>query len=209
MKAHVLVGLVWLSLAGSALGGGPTVVGTDPVPVPPAPAPAMHDWSGGYVGLSFGATSASVDFSSTGEFDFDDGTVLGLHGGYLFQRGSLVYGGELAYGAVGDTQVVGFVESNEIERILDLKARLGYATNRVLFYGVLGYSFANYVEPAGREFDVDGFAYGVGVDFAASDRLVFGLEYLSRDLSGSASDDSSVTGDFDLDTLSLRVGFSF
>jgi outer membrane immunogenic protein len=135
--------------------------------------------------------------------------VAGIYAGYLMQRGSFVYGGELSYGSVSDTFIPGFGGDDEIEHVLDLKARAGFAANKALFYGVLGYSMANYVEPPAREFDLDGFAYGVGAEIAVTPQLVVGLEYLSRDLSGAASDNATVTGDANVDTLSLRVGWSF
>jgi opacity protein-like surface antigen len=60
-----------------------------------------------------------------------------------------------------------------------------------------------------RELDMDGFAYGLGTEFAVTQRLTVGLEYMARDVSGNASDDATVTGDANLDTISLRVGLSF
>ena len=211
MKKLMLTAAAMTALAAPSLAGGPAIVEAEPMPVY-APAPvAMHDWSGAYVGLSYGKTSADIDFSTTGPFDFDDGKVAGIYGGYLVQNGSFVYGGELAYGKVSDTFIPGFSDDDEIEFVLDLKARAGFAANRVLFYGVLGYSKSNYVEPGvtPREFDLDGMAYGLGAELAVSQRFVVGLEYLTRDLSGTASDDPTVTGDVNLDTLSLRVGVSF
>jgi opacity protein-like surface antigen len=47
---------------------------------------------------------------------------------------------------------------------------------------------------------------GLGVDFAVSQRLTMGLEYLARDLS---ADNAGISLDSSLDTLSLRVGLSF
>ncbi|MFN3994618.1 MAG: outer membrane protein [Tabrizicola flagellatus] len=189
--------------------GGPTIVAADPMPAA-APAPAAtHDWSGPYAGLSYGRTSADITFNTSGFFDFENGNTAGIYGGYLFQRGSLVYGGELAYGKVSDTFVPGFGGDDEIDRALDLKARVGFAANRALFYGVLGYSQFQYVEPPTREFKLDGMAYGLGAELALGSRFVLGLEYLSRDGSGAANDDPTVTGDAKLNTLSLRVGLSF
>jgi outer membrane immunogenic protein len=193
----------------AALAGGPTVVPTDPEPEVSAPA-AAHDWSGPYIGLSYATTSADIGFNPGNDFDFENGHATALHAGYLFQRGSLVYGGELAYGRVGGTFIPGFGGDDEIDYVLDLKARAGVTTNRTLFYGVLGYSKSRYVEPPLFEFDLDGLAYGVGVEVAASDRLIVGLEYLKRDLSGDATSGIvTIDSDANLDTLGLRVGFSF
>lgn len=189
--------------------GGPTMVADDPMPAAaPAPAP-VHDWSGPYVGLSYGRTSADITFSTTGLFDFDNGTAAGIHAGYLWQRGSFVYGGELAYSGVSGTAVPGFGGDDEIEHVLDLKARAGFAVNRALLYGVLAYSQANYVEPPGEEFDLDGLGVGLGAELMVSSRFSIGLEYMTRDLSGNGTLVPTTSADANLDTLSLRVGFNF
>jgi opacity protein-like surface antigen len=202
---------VFLAATGTAQAGGPTIVAADPVPATAAPAP-LRDWSGPYVGLSYGKTSADITFNTGNNFDFEDGDIVGLHAGYLFQRGALVYGGEIAYGSLSDT-FIALPTCCEITHSLDLKGRVGYATNRVLFYGVLGYSMFEYVEYAGGietlDMDLDGFAYGLGAEYAVSDRLTLGLEYMARDGSGDAAEDASITADSSLDTISLRVGLSF
>ncbi len=209
MNKFIIASAAVVAMAAPSFAGGPTVIAADPVPAY-APTPvAAHDWSGAYVGLSYGKTSADIDFSSTGLFDFEDGRVAGIYGGYLVQRGSFVYGGELAYGKVSDSFIPGgFGDDDEIEFVLDLKARAGFAADRAMFYGVLGYSKSNYIEPGVTPFeiDLDGVAYGVGAEFAVSQRFVLGLEYLTRDLSGSSE---GTTGDTNLDTLSLRAGISF
>lgn len=209
MKPTIYSFLTLAVLATPSFAGGPTVIADDPVPAyAPTPA-AVHDWSGTYVGLSYGKTSADVDFSSTGAFDFENGKVAGIYGGYLMQRGSFVYGGELAYGKVSDSFIPGgFGDDDEIEFVLDLKARAGVAADRALFYGVLGYSQSNYIEPGtpDYEIDLDGVAYGIGAEYAFSDRFVLGLEYLTRDLSGSSE---GISADTNLDSVTLRAGISF
>lgn len=208
MKAFILAVAVG-TLATPARAGGPTVVDADPVPAA-APSLAAHDWSGIYLGLSYGKTSADVIFVPGVAYDFNDGNVAGLYAGYLFQHGRLVYGGELAYGKVSDTFIGGsFGDDDEIEFAVDLKGRLGYAVNRALVYGVLGYSKSNYVEPPGGDWDTGGVIYGLGAEFAASQRLTIGLEYLSRDVSGNNPAVATQEADINLDSLSLRVGLSF
>ncbi|MBL9053572.1 MAG: porin family protein [Tabrizicola sp.] len=202
MKLFACSGVALALSAGLAMADGPITAPSEPQPAAPAPV-AAYDWSGPYVGLSYGNTSADIVFSSGASYEFEDGTVAGVYAGYLVQRGAFVYGGELAYGSTSDT-IITIVD--EIERALDLKARLGYSANRALFYGVLGYSTARYSESAGIDLDLNGFSYGIGAEFAVSPRFTLGLEYLSRDLSGEIP---GLTADANLDTLSLRAGFSF
>ena len=207
MKTSIFaVSLLVLSLT-LAHAGGPVVVAASPVVMATAPV-ASYDWSGPYLGLGYGSTSADVNFSSTGPFDFDSGSVASIYAGYLFQRGSIVYGGELSYGAVSKTGIVGSLD-NEIDRVTDLKGRLGYAMDRFQVYGVVGYSMARYVEPGFSEFKVDGFAYGIGAEYAISTNASIGIDYLARNLSGDSSAVPGTTGDFDLNTVSLRPSFRF
>lgn len=191
-------------LAAPALAGGPVVLPDDPAPAAPAPV-AVHDWSGPYAGLSYGTTGGEIQFLP-GSFDeLSSGSIAGAHIGYLWQRGSFVYGGELAFGTVRDTN---FTVYEGIDRALDLKARLGFAADRVLFYGVLGYSRADlYVD--GGEWKMTGISYGIGAEYAVTDRISLGLEYLSRDLEGEESGGFPVDAEGKFDTISLRLNLAF
>jgi opacity protein-like surface antigen len=173
-----------------------------------APAPEVQDWSGPYVGLSYGGTSADITFRTDGAFDLDDGNMRGLLAGYLWQREAVVLGGELALNAVSGTVAPGH-GCCEIDQSVDLKARVGYAADRALVYVVLGHSRLRYLDPSGRAFDLDGFAYGIGAEYAATRHLALGLEYLARDGSGTATDDPSATARAEFDTVSLRIAYAF
>ncbi len=189
-----------------ALAGGPITVADDPVPyVAPATA-APTDWTGFYAGLGYGRSSGDIDFIPAPARELDDGTATSVFLGYLWQRNTLVYGAELAYTKLNDATVTGF--ASEVDSSVDLKGRVGFAANRALFYGVLGYSMASYDEGLG-DWDPSGMSYGVGVDYLATNRLVVGLEYLARDLNGDDPLGSAQEVDIDLDTISLRVGFKF
>jgi opacity protein-like surface antigen len=191
--------IVFVVAAGSAQADGLTSV---------APAP-VRDWSGSFAGLSYGTAGGDMTFFSVLPSDLTSGSIGGVHAGYLFQRGSLVYGGEVAYGKVNGSVVEIFDGNDEIDNVLDLKGRLGFATNRALVYGVLAYSWADYLQGGGGDdYKVDGIGFGLGAEYAVSDRVSVGLEYLSRDLPGSGSDAEVVT-DARFETLSLRVGLSF
>jgi len=203
----------FLAFPGLAFAGGPVTVEPEPAPVLAAPAPA-YDWSGAYVGLGYGtsaadyslgpATSPPLPASSTA---LTDGNSASIHAGYLLQRGALVYGGELAYSKLSDTNFPG-VPDEKIDRAIDLKGKIGYSANRVLVYGILGYSQVRFSSPGDEGFTNSGPAFGLGVDVAATNRLTVGLEYLLRQTKGDlSSPDRSV--EVDVDTLSLRVGFSF
>ena len=188
--------------------GGPVVVITEPEPMPVVrPAAPVVDWSGPYVGLSYGRSSGDIDFIPTPAQALDSGKALSIYTGYLWQRNAVVYGAELAYTKLKDNTVTG-IPTGEVQNSIDLKGRFGIAANRVLFYGVLGYSMASYDE-GGNDWDPAGMNYGVGIDYMMSNRMTLGLEYLARNLSADNPNGLGQSVEIDLDTVSLRVGFKF
>ncbi|MDC1379984.1 porin family protein [Octadecabacter sp.] len=174
-----------------------------------APTSTTTDWSGAYVGLSYGFASGDYSFSYI-DRDMDDGSLTQLFGGYQVQRGALVYGGELAFGSAQDTVVTGFPTA-QVTDMIDLNGRVGYASCDFLIYGVLGYTMSEYSDNttiSGGEWDIGGINYGIGVDYAISDNFVIGAEYLIRDLSGdNPGGTNSATIDFD--TISVREIYKF
>lgn len=196
------------ALTGPALAGGPTMVADDPMPAAAPAAVDVHDWSGPYVGLSYGKTSGSLDYENPAfSYDVENGTSRSIYAGYLLQRGNFVYGGELAYSSLKDTQIVGF-PAESYTKALDLKGRFGVANGRMLAYGVLGWSKVDF-ERGATVTDFSGLAYGVGFAYAATNNIDVGLEYLSRTVDGTSPNGAPQTVTIGLDTLSLRVGLSF
>jgi outer membrane immunogenic protein len=194
--------------AAPGFAGGPTVIAEDPAPAAALTPAAVHDWSGAYVGLSYGTATGEVQFDPGSFSELEDGSVAGAHAGYLFQRGAFVYGGEVAYGTISDMLYPGFGAGSGVDRVLDLKAKAAYAANRALFYGVVGYSQSTlYVD--GGVWEMDGVSVGAGVDFAMTERVTLGLEYLSRDVSALPTGGGINEANTTINTLSLRVGLSF
>ena len=192
----------------SAFAGGPVVVITEPEPMPVImPAAPVSDWAGAYVGLGYGTSSGDIDFTPAPARELESGNAASIFAGYLWQRNAFVYGAELAYTSLQDNTVTGF-PTFEVSNSIDLKGRFGVAANRMLFYGVIGYSMATYDEGSAG-WDPSGMNYGIGMDYQISDRMTFGLEYLARNLSADNPNGLGQSVDIDLDTVSLRVGFRF
>jgi outer membrane immunogenic protein len=207
MKAMTFAAAALAVLATPTFAGGPTVMADDPMPTAaPAPAP-VADWTGFYVGLSYGRSSGDLDFVPAPAQALDSGKARSIYFGHLWQRNNLVFGGEVAFTNLKDNFVTGF-PCCEVDKSLDLKGRAGFAANRALIYGVLGYSLGSYDEGVGN-WDPSGFSYGLGVDVMATQRLTVGVEYLSRNLNGDNPNGLGKEFDVDLDTLSLRVGLKF
>jgi outer membrane immunogenic protein len=97
-----------------------------------------------------------------------------------------------------------------MDHTADLKGILGYTANRVLFYGVLGYSTGQVtIEEIDTPFKPTGMSYGLGVDFAATERLIIGIQYLARKRQDDGPGEGGSDIDFDINTLSLRATFRF
>lgn len=167
---------------------------------------AAQDWTGAYGGLSF--ASGNGTFETVGPVSFPmDGNVKGAFVGYAFQTGNLVYGAELAYQS-SDTTIDAplFIGNN---RLIDVKGRIGYATERALFFGVVGYTSSNFYHgTVNQSSSGSGAAFGLGVDYLLNDRLFVGAEYLHRSMHHDATG-ILLDIDTEVSTLSIRLGMKF
>lgn len=184
-----------------AMAAGPAVAGNIDEPIlTPAPAPMAPvmvstggDWTGFYAGGSLGYADAS---DTTAAFDAD-GLTYGLHGGYDYDFGTFVLGGEL--------EISGFdVEdgANSISSVARAKLRAGYDAGAYMPYVTAGIAR---LDVDGLNLDDTGPVYGVGLDYRYSDSLRIGGEILKHEF-----DNFGATGlDIDATTAALRVSFEF
>jgi outer membrane immunogenic protein len=172
-------------------------------------AAAAQDWTGFYGGLTAGRNVDGVSHGTAGVVvfrDFDDGPTGGIFGGYNVQRGQFVFGAEASVAAASivpeGTTIDGFT------RFTDVKARVGYAIDKVLVYGTVGYTWGR-LEGTAVTLDMEGMSYGFGADFKVNDRVFVGLEYLKRET--DAPGPTPPGGEFisENSVLSLRVGMTF
>ena len=186
--------------AGMATAGGLAEPVTEPAPVmTPAPAPVMmgSDWTGFYAGGQVGYGELSGD-----TLDEDiDGATYGVHGGYLYDFGSIVVGGELDFDGTN-------VEDEDIDLAVDsvarAKLRVGYDAGAFMPYLVGGVARVS-VDSAGTTTDDTGTFGGIGLDYQATPSIRVGAEVLQHQFDDF--DDSGV--DFDATTAAARVSFSF
>lgn len=200
MRTTLLVaGLATLSLAAPAFAGG---VG-DPAPAPaptivPAPMPvATTDWSGFYAGgsLGYGDVTGSATLG-----DDVNGATYGVFGGYLYDLGNYIVGGELE---IEGSNITDTVSGLDVDSVARLKFRAGYDAGQWLPYVTAG---AAQLTTSGAIDDSDtGAFYGVGADYQVSDRMRVGAEVLQHNF-----DDFAGSGiDVDATTLAARVSFQF
>ncbi len=174
-----------------------------PAAVVIAPEPPSLAFEGPYAGLEFGLLQPSLTEDGTTDLDLDDGSGYGLFAGYNIQNGSLVYGGELRYVVFQDAIGLG---GAEIENVIDLRARVGFAASeQLMVYGAAGYSMADATNGA-TSVDLEGFSYGIGMEYNINERLFLGADFTGRDLEGDAG---GLTYEGDANTATLRLGLRF
>ncbi|KIN71711.1 outer membrane protein [Sulfitobacter guttiformis] len=169
-----------------------TPVETAPTPIAPQ---AYNDlsWTGGYAGLQYndgdfelsdGVDSASVDV---------DG--FGIHGGYLYDLGQYVVGGELSYDRLSADG------SDEDVDLTRLRGRVGYDFGKFMPYATLG--IANI---SADDLSETGLTFGIGAEMLVTEKFSVGLEY-SRSQFNDIDDVDGLDGDLDL--IQLRGSFRF
>lgn len=190
---HILFALAFTSLSvSSAAASGFVDAAPEAAVVPAVPA---KTWQGFYAGVQFGTGMSKVAINDGGSWTgfvdqpfWDvDGGVAGVHAGYNLQSGNIVYGAELDYTAGSITGSVNLAPTNvvsaEIDGLMSVRARLGYATGKFLVFGAAGVARAsgshtqNSGIPKTVGFDLDGMAYGVGVEYLMSNRFSVRAEY--------------------------------
>ena len=192
--ALVATPLVFASTAAIAGGLAEPVVAAAPTPVAvAAPAPVGRDWTGFYAGASLGYGDIDAD-GVTGDFE---GATFGGHVGYNYDLGSIVLGGE--FEATGTNDFENDDTGLALDNVLRAKVRAGYDAGAFLPYVTGGYAQATVSGD-----DDDGFFYGVGIDYAISDSITVGGEYLRHEF-----EDFNDGPDVTADTLSLRVSYNF
>jgi outer membrane immunogenic protein len=175
------------------------------------PVATVYDWGGGYVGINGGYAFGQSEwsdplnpFGSTGNFHVNGGLVGGT-AGVSGQFGAWVLSveGDLDWqglsGTSGSPFCTGLITSTAINApaaglscktqsnwIGTVRARAGYAWDRVLLYGTAGVAGANVQTglsglPPQTNFKV-GWTAGAGLEWAFADNWTMKVEYLFVDL---------------------------
>lgn len=197
-----------LAVAGAANAGGFVApVAETPIVAPIVDVAPASDWAGGYAGVSLGYSfngddEVGLDFYDGGVLDGREtgltnldlhGVTADLHAGYRWQRGSWVFGPELAIegGSVDDTQdfdngvVAGTVESS-VNYVATLAMKTGYVVNpATMVYGSAGFAYGDFSYAVGsspdEDYNASGYTLGLGVERKVSDRMSVFAEYQYRD----------------------------
>jgi outer membrane immunogenic protein len=188
------------ALSAPAFAGGPVAAVEEPMIMPasePYVAPGL-DWSGAYVGAQLGY--GDVD-SNGGGLD-GHGLLGGVHAGYRYDFGAWVAGAELSHDVTNID--LGAVDGDQLDNVTALKLNIGREIGNSLVYGTLGAAHAS-ASVGGADLSDDGMVYGVGFDYALTDRMTVGGEVLQHNFNDF--DGSGV--DLDATTVKAKVGLRF
>lgn len=158
--------------------------------------PPSFTWGGFYAGLNTGAGFGS--FSGNGAPYFGDnptGWLLGFTGGYNYQSGNLVVGVEGDYDwsriASDATVYPGVTSTGIVQDVSTIRARFGYAMDRILIYGTGGYAggsirgvISNFQRSSfsDQSYWSNGYALGLGAEYAITPHITAKAEYLYTSL---------------------------
>jgi opacity protein-like surface antigen len=146
------------------------------------------DWTGPYVGLSFG--SATADLGAADETE----QLYGGFAGYDYDLGQWVVGAELEFQKTNDLSLGG----TEVDDFTRLKFRGGYDLGNTLVYATFGGAQVN--TSLGNE---NGFLGGIGLEYRVTDQFSVGGEFLSHRFEDVGAND------LDANTISLRGIYRF
>ena len=198
MKRIALVAFAAAStaLAAPAFAGGMAepVVEAAPAPIAVAPVAVGRDWTGFYVGGGLGYGTASGTGFATGV----NGAVYNAFGGYNYDMGNVVLGGELEYGGAKLTDPNTGISFKSLARI---KGKVGYDAGNFLPYVTAGAGYLS-TNANGNGW---GWNAGGGLDYAVSDTITVGGEVLYNrwnNFNGSGTQINATTA-------TARVSFNF
>lgn len=177
-----------------------------PTPYYSNPAPAgVYNWSGFYAGANLGYEWGKITNSSINP----GGVAGGIQGGYNWQSGQLVLGGET------DIQISGADDTFAPYKFSNpwfgtLRARAGYAMNNILVYGTFGLAYGQVKAESGSLSEDKtqlGWTGGLGMEVGFAPNWSAKVEYLYMDL---GERHYSITGaDNALHSSVLRFGVNY
>lgn len=179
-----------------------------PVYMPPA-----FTWTGFYVGANAGYGFGQATTNLGGSADMD-GFIGGGQIGYNYQMGQFVLGLETDLQAA-DLGVSGIGGSIKTDYFGTVRARAGVAFDRFMPYITGGWAYGNVktsVPALGISSDnshTGGWALGGGVEYAITNNLIAGVEYLYVDLGEKGVLNNGLKVGTDFSVVRARLNYKF
>ncbi len=148
----------------------------------------------------FGLNLVSVD---------DDAFAGGVHVGYNWQRGAIVYGIEADYSFTGIEYNVFNTEIASIDGLGSVRARLGYAVNDLLLFATAGFAWKDSDTIGGNFVNLDdsGYVLGAGAEIKFGQKYSFRGEVLHYSFENESIFNLGAV-DVDTDITVVRTGLS-
>jgi outer membrane immunogenic protein len=231
--------------------GAPSAVADGPRPyvIGATDLQGQTDWTGFYIGGKLGGAWSDITWTQdNNQFTNNDGDQVsfspsgvagGVIGGGNLQVGHWVFGAELSFQGVDLSQSLTSpffpatdTFSAQIDWLATVEGRIGYAFNRWLVFGKVGWvgshvnlSETNTANGATAEADdfVDGYTLGAGVEMQVWPSVVLGLDYSYINLNLSTPADcpecfvgfvggsapQAVSGDATINSVMVRASYLF
>lgn len=183
-----------------------------PAPAPVVSAPPVFSWTGFYIGgnagYSWGKGKDAADFYGLDPSGWSAGGQVGYN--YQFVNNVLVgveadlQGGDISSGAYG--------LSSKLDYVGTVRARLGYAFDRVLPYvtGGLAYGKNTITDFGFSDSNTHvGWTVGGGVEYALTNNWTARAEYLYTDLGSKTYDNIGADAGVTSSTTRLGVNYKF
>jgi outer membrane immunogenic protein len=196
MKKYLLSGVAALGLIAAGAASAADLPSRKGPVVAPIYVPAFT-WTGFYVGANAGYGWGNMDSRGVNAFGDLDGFVGGGQIGYNYQLGQIVLGVEADFQgadlkAGSSFAGLGIVGEGKTEWFGTVRGRVGYAFDRFLPYVTGGFAYGNVKTTLAPGVTINGlnsddnthtgWTVGAGVEYAFTNNLVGGVEYLYVDL---------------------------
>jgi outer membrane immunogenic protein len=178
------------------------------VPYYTAPAPVSgYSWTGPYIGGNLGYLWGNTTKNPTNP----SGIAGGVQGGYNWQTGQFVFGGEADISAADASDT--FAPWKFSNRWFGtVRARVGYAFNNILVYGTGGLAFGDGQVQVGILSENKthfGWAAGFGMEVGLTSNLSARVEYLFVDLTDKPYALTGTSNGFESSLLRLGLNYRF
>jgi outer membrane immunogenic protein len=183
MRAPVIGAIAAVALT-AATGAGAADLYRSPPPYAPTPVPYGYSWMGPYLGVNLGYQWGSLSNSGAKP----NGLAGGFQGGYNWQFGQFVVGGETDI-QLSDADDVFAAYKFSNPWFGTLRGRGGFALNNILFYGTLGLAYGRGRVDIGSVSESNfhvGWTAGAGLQVGLTPNWSVKAEYLYIDLSSES-----------------------
>jgi outer membrane immunogenic protein len=223
MKKYLLSGVAALGLIAAGAASAADLPSRKGPVVAPVYVPAFT-WTGFYVGANAGYGFGNMDSVGVNAFGDLDGFVGGGQIGYNYQLGQIVLGVEADFQGAdlkAGPSFAGFgiVGEGKTEWFGTVRGRVGYAFDRFLPYITGGLAYGNVKTTLAPGVTINGlnsddnthtgWTVGAGVEYAFTNNLVGGVEYLYVDLGDKKVFNGADKVGTDFSLVRARLSYKF